>query len=164
MFALPLNSQGLPYPDPIHPIIVHFVIAMVFFSFVCDVIGYITHNPRLFEVSFWNLFVATISIFLAVFFGQFEAGLAQPYGPVQPVLDIHAVTGWALSALLAIFTAWRFVIRRRDPVKVPVVYLGAITALSCLVFFQMYLGTQLVWVYGLHVEPVVEAVRQGGAS
>ncbi len=31
MLALLLNDQGLPYPDPLHPIIVHFVIAMVFF-------------------------------------------------------------------------------------------------------------------------------------
>jgi len=36
MPTLPLNRENLPYPDPIHPIIVHFVIAMVFFSFICD--------------------------------------------------------------------------------------------------------------------------------
>jgi uncharacterized membrane protein len=66
MFALPLNSENLPYPDPLHPIVVHFVIAMVFFSFFCDVVGYFTRNVRLFEVSFWNMFVAAIAIFVAV--------------------------------------------------------------------------------------------------
>ena len=30
---LPLNDSNLPYPDPLHPIVVHFVIAMVFFCF-----------------------------------------------------------------------------------------------------------------------------------
>ena len=30
-----------------------------------------------------------------------------------------------------------------------------------LVFFQVYLGDLLVWVYGLHTVPVVEATRQG---
>ncbi|MEJ6485893.1 DUF2231 domain-containing protein [Nostoc punctiforme UO1] len=80
---LPLNNANLPYPDPLHPIIVHFAIAMVFFSFFCDVVGYFTRNHRLLEVSFWNMFVASVSIFLAVIFGQFEAGLAQPYEAVK---------------------------------------------------------------------------------
>lgn len=161
MFNFSLNAEGLPYPDPIHPIIVHFIIAMVFFSFVCDVIGYLTHRHRLFEVSFWNLVIAAISIFLAVIFGQFEAGLAQPYAAAQPTLSLHTITGWALAAFLVAITAWRFVMRRRSPLRISPFYLGATAFLSCLVFFQMILGTQLVWVYGLHIEPVVEATRQG---
>lgn len=161
MPALPLNSENLPYPDPIHPIIVHFVIAMVLFSFICDVIGYLTRRHRLFEVSFWNLVVASVSIFLAVLFGQFEASLAQPYAPVHDTLNLHTITGWSLSALLIAITAWRFVIRNRDPIRIPTAYLGVATLLTCLVCFQTYLGTQLVWVYGLHVEPIVEAAKQG---
>ncbi|WP_442935898.1 DUF2231 domain-containing protein [Nostoc sp.] len=38
------NDHNLPYPDTIHPIVVHFVIAMVLFAFVCDVVGYFTGN------------------------------------------------------------------------------------------------------------------------
>lgn len=159
---MPLNNQNLPYPDPIHPIIVHFVIAMVFFSFVCDVVGYFTRNPRLFEVSFWNLFVAAIAIFLAVIFGQFEAGLANVYDAVEPVLNFHTILGWSLSAIIVAITAWRFVIRLRNPSKIPPVYLGIATFLVCLVSLQTYLGTKLVWVYGLHIGPVVEAMKQGG--
>lgn len=161
MPALPLNNENLPYPDPLHPIIVHFVIAMVFFSFFCDVVGYLTRNHRLFEVSFWNMFVASVSIFLAVIVGQFEAGLAQPYQAAKSILDLHTITGWSLSAIVVAITGWRFVIRNRDPLKVPPTYLGVAMFLSCLVFFQMYLGSQLVWVYGLHVEPVVEATKKG---
>ena len=161
MPALPLNNENLPYPDPIHPIIVHFVIAMVFFSFFCDVVGYLTRNHRLFEVSFWNMFVASVSIFLAVIFGEFEAGLANPYEAAKPVLNLHTVTGWSLSAIIVAITAWRFVIRNRDPLKVPIAYLGVATFLICLVSFQTFLGSQLVWVYGLHVEPVVEAMKKG---
>lgn len=161
MPTLPLNSQNLPYPDPIHPVIVHFVIAMVFFSFFCDVVGYLTRKHHLFEVSFWNMFVASICIFLAVIFGQLEAGIADPYEAVKPVLNLHTLTGWSLSALVVGITAWRFVIRNRDPLKVPPTYLGVATFLICLVSFQVVLGSRLVWVYGLHVEPIVEATKKG---
>ena len=161
MIALALNDQNLPYPDTLHPIIVHFVIAMVFFSFCCDVLGYLTRRHHLFEVSFWNMFVASICIFLAVIFGQFEAGLAQPYEAVKPTLNSHTVTGWSLAVILVAVTAWRFVIRARNPLKIPPAYLGVATFLVCLVGFQVFLGSQLVWVYGLHVESVVEATKKG---
>lgn len=161
MFAVPLNSQDLPYPDPLHPIIVHFVIAMVLFSFFCDLVGYFSRNHRLFEVSFWNMFVAAIAIFVAVIFGQFEAGLAQVYEAVQPTLNFHTIMGWSLSVIVVAITAWRFVIRARNPQKIPIAYLGAATFLVSLVCLQVYLGSQLVWVYGLHVKPVVEAMKQG---
>lgn len=160
MDTLPLNYQNLPYPDPIHPIVVHFIIAMVFFSFFCDVIGYFTRKHLLYEVSFWNLVVASIAIFIAILFGQFEAGLAQPYAVAQPTLSLHTKIGWSLSAILVSITAWRFILRNRNPIKLPPVYLSASAALVSIVFFQMVLGTRLVWVYGLHTEPV-EAARSG---
>ncbi len=161
MSALSLNNQNLPYPDPLHPIIVHFVIAMVFFSFICDVVGYFTRNVRLFEVSFWNMFVASGAIFLAVIFGQFEAGLANIYAAAQATLNFHTIMGWSLAALVVAITAWRFVIRNNNPLKIPPAYLGVSTFLVCLVFLQLYLGSKLFWVYGFHVEPVVEAMKQG---
>lgn len=157
----PLNEHNLPYPDTIHPIVVHFVIAMVLFAFVCDLLGYFTKNTRLYEVSWWNLFFATISIFIAIIFGQTEAGLALPYDAVKPVLNLHTLIGWSLSAILATITGWRYILRSRDPEKVPVGYLGVSLLLVGIVCFQVYLGDELVWVYGLHTTPVVEAIKEG---
>ena len=157
----PLNDHNLPYPDTIHPIVVHFVIAMVLFAFLCDVIGYFSRNSRLFEVSWWNMFLATIAIFIAIIFGQVEAGLALGYDAVAPVLHLHTIIGWSLSGIIAAITGWRYVIRLRDHEMIPISYLGVGMVLSILVFFQVYLGDKLVWVYGLHTVPVVEAVKGG---
>jgi uncharacterized membrane protein len=157
----PLNEHNLPYPDTVHPIVVHFVIAMVLFSLVCDVIGSITKNSRLFEVSWWNMVLATVSIFVAVIFGQFEAGLAKPYDVVQPVLNMHTFIGWSLSGIIAAITGWRYVIRLRSPEKIPFLFLGFNLLLATIVVVQVYLGDELVWVYGLHTVQVVEAVKEG---
>lgn len=158
---LPLNDQNLPYPDTLHPIIVHFVIAMVLFAYVCDLVGYFTRNYRLLEVSWWNLVVASVAIFFAVIFGEFEAALAQAYPAAQPVLDWHTINGWSLSVLLVALTAWRGVIRVRNPLKVPAAYLGAATLLIFLIALQIYLGCLVDWVFGLHTVPVVQAIREG---
>ncbi|MCL2937975.1 MAG: DUF2231 domain-containing protein [Trichodesmium sp. St15_bin1_1] len=157
----PLNEHNLPYPDTIHPIVVHFVIGMVLFAFLCDIIGYFTRNSRLYEVSWWNMFFATISIFIAIIFGQFEAGLAQPYKAVEPILNLHTLIGWSLSGIIAAITAWRYVIRSNNAEKLPMPYLGLGLLLVGIVCFQVYLGDELVWVYGLHTVPVVEAIKEG---
>ncbi|HEY9707940.1 MAG TPA: DUF2231 domain-containing protein [Oculatellaceae cyanobacterium] len=144
-----------------HPIVVHFVIAMILFSVLCDGIGYFTRNSRLYEVSWWNLFFATISIFVAIILGQFEAGLAEPYAAAEPTLNLHTLIGWSLSGIISAFTAWRYVIRSRNPKELPLPFLSMGLLLTGLVFFQIYLGDLLVWVYGLHTVQVVEAIKQG---
>ncbi|MBF2001836.1 MAG: DUF2231 domain-containing protein [Synechococcales cyanobacterium C42_A2020_086] len=157
----PLNDHNLPYPDTIHPIVVHFVIAMVLFAVLCDVIGYFTKNSRLYEVSWWNLFFATISIFIAVIFGQIEAGLAEPYAAAVSTLNLHTLLGWSLSGILAGVTGWRYVIRSQKKPQLPMPYLLVSLLLAGLVLFQTYLGDLLVWIYGLHTVPVVEATKAG---
>lgn len=156
-----LNDHNLPYPDTIHPIVVHFVIAMVLFAVVCDGIGYFTKNARLYEVGWWNMVFATVSIFVAIIFGQVEAGLATPYAAAAGDLNLHTLLGWSLSAILAAITGWRYIIRLKSPASLPTAYLGMDAALTLLVVFQTYLGSKLVWVYGLHTEAVVEAARRG---
>jgi uncharacterized membrane protein len=160
----PLNDKNLPWLDVIHPIVVHFVIAMALISVVFDLIGVVTKRQNLFEVSFWNLLVATLAIFVAIIFGQVEAGLANPYGASRDILNIHSTIGWSLAGVLAVLTGWRYVVRQKDPTVLPAVFLVVDGLLAALVFTQVYLGDKLVWVYGLHTVPVVEAIRSGVIS
>jgi uncharacterized membrane protein len=163
MFELlpPLNDHNLPWMDTIHPMVVHFVIAMVVIAAVFDLIGVLARRPQLFEVSFWNLLVATVAIFVAIIFGQVEAGLANPYGSARQILNLHTTLGWSMAGLLAVLTGWRYVIRSRDPQRLPLAFLAAGGALSLLVAVQVGLGSQLIWTYGLHTVKVVEAMRSG---
>ena len=160
----PLNDKNLPWLDVIHPIVVHFVIAMALITVVFDVIGLISGKKNLFEVSFWNLIVATVAIFVAIIFGQVEAGLANPYGASRDILNLHSTIGWSLAGVLALLTGWRYVARQKDPANLPRGFLVFDLVLAGLVITQVYLGDKLVWVYGLHTVPVVEAIRQGVVS
>ena len=163
MFNLlpPLNDHNLPWMDTIHPIVVHFVIAMALIAFVFDGIGVIWRKPQLFEVSFWNLLFATGAIFVAIIFGQIEAGLAAPYGASRDILDIHTTIGWSLGGVLSLLTGWRYVLRNRDPQMLPATFVGAGAAVSALIVVQMILGDRLIWTYGLHTVKVVAAMREG---
>lgn len=160
----PLNDKNLPWLDVIHPIVVHFVIAMALISVVFDLVGVITRRRNLFEVSFWNLVVATVAIFVAIIFGQIEAGLANPYGASRDILSYHSTIGWSLAGVLGVLTGWRYVVRQKDPRYLPAGFLVIDGVLATLVICQVYLGDKLVWVYGLHTVPVVDAIRSGAVS
>jgi len=157
----PLNDHNLPWMDTLHPIVVHFVIAMGLITFVFDLIGSVAKKPALFEVSFWNLLFATAAIFVAILFGQVEAGLADPYGASSDILNWHSTIGWSLAGILSLLSAWRYVIRKNDPKQLPLAFLGAGGVLTVLILVQVTLGNQLIWVYGLHTVKVVEAMRAG---
>ena len=162
MSLLPaLNEKNLPWIDVIHPIIVHFVIAMTLIAVLFDIIGIFTKRSNLFEVSFLNLIVATIAIFVAIIFGQIEAGLANPYGSSKDILNYHSTIGWSLAAILSIITGWRYVSRQNNPNNLSIGFLFVDIILAFLVCIQVYLGDQLVWIYGLHTVPVVNAIRDG---
>lgn len=160
----PLNDHNLPWMDTLHPIVVHFVIATALISVVFDMIGVITKRSNLYEVSFWNLLVATGAIFIAIIFGQIEAGLANPYGASRDILNYHSTLGWSLAGVLSLLTGWRYVVRQKDPTILPSGFLVIDGALAALVFTQVYLGDKLIWVYGLHTVKVVEAIREGLVS
>ncbi len=142
----PLNDHNLPWMDTLHPIVVHFVIAMGLITFVFDLVGVIFKKPALYEVSFWNLLFATVAIFVAIIFGQVEAGLADPYGAAREILNLHSTIGWSLAAILSLLSGWRYVIRSQDPELLPLGFLGAGAVLSVLIVVQVMLGNQLIWV------------------
>ena len=157
----PLNDHNLPWMDTIHPIVVHFVIAMSVISVIFDLAGVLLRKPNLFEVSFWNLLFATVAIFVAIFFGQVEAGLAQPFGLASEILNLHSTLGWSLAGVLAVLSGWRYVVRGRDPRALPLPFLAAGGVLIGLVALQVSLGNALIWTYGLHTVPLVQATREG---
>jgi len=94
-------------------------------------------------------------------FGQIEAGLANPYGASRDILNLHSTIGWSLAGVLSLMSGWRYVIRSNDPQQLPLAFLGAGGLLSALIVLQVTLGNQLIWVYGLHTVPVVQAMRSG---
>ncbi|MFL0735768.1 MAG: DUF2231 domain-containing protein, partial [Prochlorococcus sp.] len=108
--------------------------------------------------------MATLAIFVAIIFGQVEAGLASPYGASRDILNFHSTIGWSLAGVLAVLTSWRYVARQKDPNILPKGFLILDGLLAALVVTQVYLGDKLVWIYGLHTVKVVEAIRKGVVS
>ena len=86
---------------------------MALISVVFDLVGVI-RDEEISSVSFWNLVVATVAIFVAIIFGQIEAGLANPYETHTTSSSTTAPLA-GLAGVLGLLTGWRYVVRQKDP-------------------------------------------------
>ena len=91
-------------------------------------------------------------------FAGYLVGLAADDGQRSSVTPLVIV---AIAGVLSLLTGWRYVLRSRDPARLPLPFLAAGAVASALILVQIVLGDKLVWIYGLHTVPVVEAIRQG---
>lgn len=141
MLILSVNNSELLSFYIINPMILYFVLVMVFSSFLCDVVGYFTHQYSLFEVSAWNMLIAAIAISLVVSVENIETTLSQPLNRL--ILDMYIIIKWVLFGLFVAIATWRLIIRTRNPKKIPIAYLGVVMLIFCLVSFQTYLGIEI---------------------
>ncbi len=105
----------IPSWDGLHPIIVHFPIALLLVAPVLIVLGMIFHkNGRAFMISaFALMLIGTIAAFIAVATGDAAGELAEHVANIESVLENHEelaeTTRNIFTALTAIFAAIVFV-------------------------------------------------------
>jgi len=90
----PLNNHHSPGMETIHPMAVHFQIAMAGIAAIFDPIGMTTgvntgRNGRS-ELGFWNRPFAMAATFVAILFAQAEAGLAERDSRASETRKLHS--------------------------------------------------------------------------
>ena len=171
-----LGANGLPYPLPIHPNLVHitlglfiigiaFDIAGVFFPLEKSLLKFLSLTAvrsNFFDVGWYNVLASAIVTFATVAFGFYEMLLATPDPKVTSAWGLtametmlwHGVGGVILLALMVGMAVWRGFQRfawRKDMIRqVQWSYIVA----GLVIFFLMYvhgtLGAQLAAEFGVH--------------
>lgn len=172
--GIQLGINGLPYPFPIHPLLVHFTIGLFMIAVFFDGAGaFYSVRKRigfdlpigrgsLFDIGWYNLLAAAVCTFFTVAFGFFEIFLANPSPNLRSswglnasqTMLLHGTGGTIMLAVIVGLAVWRGFQRyrwRRDLERqVQWSYLlAAITAVG-LIYVQGKLGGQLGEDFGLH--------------
>jgi uncharacterized membrane protein len=134
---------------PLHPIFVHFPIALFTVALGADLIGQARPSAAANTLGFWCLMLAVLGAAAAVtagFIDMYRADLAQA---THRYVHLHRDIGLVLLASLVLLTLWRWWILRGRAAAGSVgwPYLGAAGAVFALVVFQGWFGGELV--YGL---------------
>jgi len=144
---------------PIHPIVVHFPIALLCASVAFDALSSRWPDGGLRETSLYTLLAGVMGAALAVVTGGMEEELAERAGAPESVLELHESLG---SVTLVVFVAllglrlamqWGWLKGSRRFT----LGLGAIGIL--ILTLTGYWGGELVYTYGIGIQAIMAPVR-----
>jgi len=172
-----LGANGLPYPIPIHPNLVHLTLGLFIVAIAFDIVGVLfplekpvfkflaipATRSNFFDVGWYNIVAAAIITFFTVAAGFYEILLATPPVEVTSAWGLqametllwHGVGGVVLLLLIVAMTVWRgfqrFIWRKDRAQQVQWSYLLVGLGIFALMFAHGTLGAQLAAEFGVHI-------------
>lgn len=185
--GIQLNANGLPYPIPIHPILVHLTLGLFIVAVIFDIAGTLfpLEKPILkflslpalpsgfYDVGWYNLVAAAGVTFLTVAVGLFEILLADPPADVKSAwgleagttMLLHGVGGVLLLSAMVGMTVWRGLQRYQWRLNAKRQVQWSYLAVGVIVMGALYvhgtLGAQMGGDFGIH-NTAVNILREGG--
>lgn len=139
---------------PMHPIFVHFTIALTSTSLIFDAFGFWFEKASLIAAGGWTLIGSALMTLITISTGLTSATRAPiEEGEARSFLRAHMALGLIFYGLLVGVTFWRVSIWQNGS-RVSWIYLMSLTLVSLVMTIQGYLGGELVYRYGVEVEQV----------
>lgn len=171
-----LGANGLPYPIPIHPNLVHLTLGLFIVAIGFDIVGALfplekavfkymaipASRSNFFDVGWYNMLAAAIITFFTVAAGFYEIMLATPDPDLKSAWGLgamdtmlwHGVGGVLLLVLIVGMAVWRGFQRyswRKDMARqVQWGYLLIGLVIFFLMFLHGTLGAHLAGEFGVH--------------
>jgi uncharacterized membrane protein len=141
-------------PGRLHPVMVHFAIALFMIAVLLDVTAVVTSRRDFHRAAWLNLVVAAVAAVAAVASGMTaETGL-KPTHAAHQTLDLHKLLAFAsLGGILLLF-AWRYVLRGQFPQRGVVLYLAVSLASAGAIGGAGYYGGEMVYRHGAGVRMI----------
>ena len=149
---------------PLHPILVHFTIALTSTSLAFDLIARVFGLVSLAEAGWWTLAASALVTVATIITGvTSRIGLPVEEGEARSYLRAHMALGSFFFGLLLAITIWRADFWN-DSRQVSWWYLGALAAVALVMTIQGFLGGELVYRYGMDVRGRYRPLPVGGRA
>lgn len=135
---------------PIHPMLVHFPIALLIASFLADAVHFFASWSSIEHVGWWMLALASAGGLFTVLAGLFDMRRATLDEAIHERVHQHMWVGMGLFLVICALTAWRWIFFS-NATPVSMLYLDASFLSVGLATFQGWLGGELVYTHGVFV-------------
>src|SRR5215207_644952 len=158
--ALRLVKMGAP----MHPIFVHFTIALTSASLVFDALGFLLGKASLTAAGGWTLVGSALMTLITLSTGLTSSTRAPvEEGEARSFLRAHMALGLIFYGLLVAIVFWRLSLWQGGR-GVSWLYLASLAAVALVMTVQGYLGGELVYRYGVEVEQAHRELPAHGAE
>ena len=135
--------------ENIHPITVHFPIALLTAAFLVESLALILRRPEWSRVSLWCLGLGTLGAAVAVLSGRQAMAAAKHSFEIHPIMELHERIGYAVLIGAALLLAWRLAARGSMGPR-PRWAAWVMLAVVCgTMAFGAHLGGRLVYEFGV---------------
>ncbi len=133
---------------PIHPLVVHFPIALILSALLVDTLAMVFRKPHWHQASLWNLGLGVLGAAVAVRTGEAAEETVERVKGLHQVLERHEQFGtWALW-LGVVLVAWRLLRRDRMGPWLRGLTVAVTAVLAAFVSVGGYLGGRMVYEFG----------------
>ncbi|HAM41688.1 MAG TPA: hypothetical protein DDX89_08000 [Candidatus Omnitrophica bacterium] len=135
--------------ESLHPLLVHFPIALLLTAAGLDLLALLLKRPSLHCLALWNLALGTVGAGAAVLSGLQAEDVAKHSFEIWQVMELHQRLGFSTLALGAISVSWRIAKQDRLTPRARLVTMLLETALVGTLSWGAYLGGRLVYELGV---------------
>lgn len=154
---------GVAGLDNLHPLFVHFPIALLSLFFLLDFVAGIADKTEWRKIAGWFLYSGTAFAAMTVTAGLIAADSVAHGGDVHEIMEDHEHLGIAVLGLAITLSGWRLLAKNRIRGGANTLYLLFAAILAGLLMFTADLGGLMVYNYGVAVKPVAEINKAAAA-
>lgn len=143
----------------LHPITVHFAIALFVIAALLDLAAVVTGKREYHRVAWVNLVLAAIAAVAAVAAGMTAEVLLKPTHEAHQTLDVHKLLGFTSLAGILLLSIWRFALRGQFPQKGAILYIVLSLTGVGVISGAGYYGGEMVYGHGAGVRAIDQFAR-----
>lgn len=139
-----------PFPmESVHPLVVHFPIALLLSAVGLDLVALVLKRPPLHRLALWNLTLGTLGAGVAVWTGYRAADIAKHSFEIHQVMELHRKLGIATLILGSLAVIWRLWQRDTLGGLARTLTLLLMLVMTGTLAFGAHLGGRLVYEFGV---------------
>lgn len=154
---------GISALDNLHPLFVHFPLALLFLFFLLDFVGSVAGKNDWRRVAGWFLYLGALFAGVTVAMGLLAAASVAHGGDVHEIMEDHEHLGISVFLLASVLAVWRWLAKGEIKGAANTLYLLFGAILTGLLILTADLGGLMVYKYGVAVEPVAALNKEAAA-
>lgn len=135
----------------LHPLLVHFPIALLTLSFLFDAVSAVTRKPQFERSGWWTLLSGSIGLGLTITSGLFAEGTVTIGEEAREHFDTHEEIAFVVATVYVVLLLWRIANKSLLPVRRRGVYLFLSLVGCVLIWLGAWYGGELVYRFGVGV-------------
>ena len=145
----------------LHPLIIHFPIALLIVGVICDAIGILNHRNFMLKAGYLLFSLGAITAIPAALTGNYAADLTQNIERITSDLDDHDTLSTITTLLAVAITLIRthLIFKNQFTGAIRHLYLMLALTIAGLICASGYTGGHLVYNYGAGTTPVIKTLK-----